>query len=209
MIRKIKSIKSYGIFDNFDWDARVRDKGNNVGQFNKLNIIYGRNYSGKTTLSRIIRSFENGIAHEKYPLAQFELTHDTDGRLSERDLSNHQSIIRVYNKDFVTENLKWLTDEGGSIKPFAIIGQQNVEIEKQILEQEGLLGSVEEGTGLYGDKKIIADAAKNKKDERNRAVNGLDEKLRKKALYIMEMLTTSFRAKLTTGLADFGLQQML
>ena len=28
-------------------------------------------------------------------------------------------------------------------------------------------------------------------------------------LYIMEMLTTLFRAKLTTGLADFGLQQML
>jgi hypothetical protein len=28
-------------------------------------------------------------------------------------------------------------------------------------------------------------------------------------VYIMEMLTTLFRAKLTTGLADFGLQQML
>ena len=28
-------------------------------------------------------------------------------------------------------------------------------------------------------------------------------------LYVMEMLTTLFRAKLTTGLADFGLQQML
>jgi hypothetical protein len=30
-----------------------------------------------------------------------------------------------------------------------------------------------------------------------------------KSVYVMEMLTTLFRAKLTTGLADFGLQQML
>ena len=31
----------------------VRDDGNNVAEFKKINILYGRNYSGKTTLSRI------------------------------------------------------------------------------------------------------------------------------------------------------------
>ncbi|MEB3733722.1 AAA family ATPase [Halopseudomonas pachastrellae] len=30
----------------------------NIAEFKKINILYGRNYSGKTTLSRIFRALE-------------------------------------------------------------------------------------------------------------------------------------------------------
>ena len=56
MIKKI-NIGNLGLYQNFQWDLSVRDTpGNNIKEFKKENIIYGRNYSGKTTLSSIIRS---------------------------------------------------------------------------------------------------------------------------------------------------------
>ena len=65
MFTKIKKIDKYAVFNNFDWNEIVRDKGNNVAEFKSINIIYGRNYSGKTTLSRIFRSLEKGELNEK------------------------------------------------------------------------------------------------------------------------------------------------
>ncbi|MCG8613516.1 MAG: AAA family ATPase, partial [Pseudomonadales bacterium] len=40
------------VFKDFRWALSVRDDGNNIAELKKLNILYGRNYSGKTTLSR-------------------------------------------------------------------------------------------------------------------------------------------------------------
>ena len=48
MIKKI-NINNLGLFKSFNWDS-IRDKGNSVIDLKKENIIYGRNYSGKTTL---------------------------------------------------------------------------------------------------------------------------------------------------------------
>ena len=128
MIKKIKYIDKFAVFNGFDWDAIVRDKNDSIAEFKKLNILYGRNYSGKTTLSRIFRAFEKGCKHEKYLSAQFELDHSGNEKLCHESLDNCSYAIRVYNKDFVDENLKWLTDEQGSIKPFAILGEKNIEI---------------------------------------------------------------------------------
>lgn len=42
---------NFGSYKNFKWDDELKE-------FEIINIFYGRNYSGKTTLSRIARSFE-------------------------------------------------------------------------------------------------------------------------------------------------------
>ncbi|MFR0679264.1 AAA family ATPase, partial [Dysgonomonas mossii] len=53
MIKKI-DIQKFGLFSNYNWNSEVgSDPEKDV--FKKVNIIYGRNYSGKTTLSRIFR----------------------------------------------------------------------------------------------------------------------------------------------------------
>ncbi|HEF4762432.1 TPA: AAA family ATPase [Pseudomonas putida] len=52
MINQI-DIASFGSFSELDWKKTVRDSGKNVKTFQRLNILYGRNYSGKTTLSRV------------------------------------------------------------------------------------------------------------------------------------------------------------
>jgi len=181
MIRKIKRINNFGVFNDFDWDTTVRDKGNNIGEFKKLNILYGRNYSGKTTLSRIFRCFEKGELHDKYLNSQFDIIHTENGLLNDQGLNNHPFHVRVYNEDFVNDNLKWLIDEQGHIEPFAIIGAKNIEIENIIKEKEKLLGSDESEIGLRYDFKLKSqEYEKNRKSKENFQKN-LDGRLRDKA----------------------------
>ncbi|MGB0372821.1 MAG: AAA family ATPase, partial [Opitutales bacterium] len=71
MIKKISKITNMGVFQDFDWNQTLRDRGNNVAQFLETNIIYGRNYSGKTTLSRVLRSLENKSLPDKYESPEF------------------------------------------------------------------------------------------------------------------------------------------
>ena len=181
MFKKLKTIKNFAVYPDFDWDSAIRDTGNNIGEFKKLNILYGRNYSGKTSLSRIFRSFEVGAVHIKYPNSKYELVGKGNNFLDETCVRNHEYEIRVYNKDFVNENLKWLTDEEGSIKPFTIIGGQNVETENKISKNKEILGSEELEKGLkyiYIQKnKQFAD----KVSYRSQAETSLEVKLRNKA----------------------------
>ena len=181
MIKKIKTIKDYAVFKNFDWDSSVRDKGNNISEFKKVNIIYGRNYSGKTTLSRIFRSFEKEELHEKYPNSKFELKHTGTQLLNQVNLQNHNYTIRVYNKDFVSDNLKCLINPEESIEAFAVVGEENVDIEKKIREKEEELGDENSKTGLKYQLLIEEEKRKKKEDSYNEVSQSLESKLRKKA----------------------------
>lgn len=181
MIKKIKTIKDYAVFNNFDWDSSVRDKGNNISEFKKVNIIYGRNYSGKTTLSRIFRSFEKEELHEKYPNSKFELKHTGTQLLNQVNLQNHNYTIRVYNKDFVADNLKCLINPEESIEAFAVVGKENIDIEKKIREKEEELGEENSEAGLKHQYLIEERKYRKKEDSYNEASQSLESKLRKKA----------------------------
>ena len=41
-IKKIDSIKNMAVFRDFRWASSLRDNGNNVAEFKKINILYGR-----------------------------------------------------------------------------------------------------------------------------------------------------------------------
>jgi hypothetical protein len=180
MITKIKSISNLGVFKNFNWDTTVRDKGNNISKFKKFNILYGRNYSGKTILSRIIQSLEKGQLSKKCIGAIFVINCD-DEDITQNNLNEHSLNIRVYNEDFVDENLSFLKNEDGDIQPFAVLGEQNVEIENQIKEKEKTLGSEETKTGLVYDLSQKKSEYLRKKQEREDAQVELENKLTNKA----------------------------
>lgn len=63
MITKFKSIKNLAVFQNFEWDNTVKEKNGTIKEFKDINILYGRNYSGKTTLSRILRALQAHLNH--------------------------------------------------------------------------------------------------------------------------------------------------
>ena len=155
MIKKFKTITNLAVFKDFNWDNSVRDKDGNVVDFKTINILYGRNYSGKTTLSRIIRAMETGAISDKYCNPKFEIEFE-DGSIINQDnytTSNHD--IRVFNEDFIRDNLSFLkdTNDNGNIKPFAILGEHNAKLQSDVNDLRTLLGSDEEGneTGLYKD----------------------------------------------------------
>ena len=47
MIKKIGTIKHFAVFENYNWDLSSTDKNGRPLKFEKINILYGRNYSGK------------------------------------------------------------------------------------------------------------------------------------------------------------------
>jgi wobble nucleotide-excising tRNase len=146
MIEKL-DIANFGSFDGFRWDTEVREPHGSIGRFKKLNILYGRNYSGKTTLSRIFRSFEVGQIPARYDNPSFQIK-TANGQWTQAQLNVQGTPIRVYNKDFVEANLAFLRDDQGHIQPFAVLGAKNKEVEQEIEKVKAQLGSKESDTGL-------------------------------------------------------------
>ena len=182
MITKFKSIKNLAVFQNFDWDSSLRDEGNNVISFNSINIFYGRNYSGKTTLSRIVRALEIGSISDKYENPEFTISFTNITDSTQANLTGHNKKIRVFNEDFVRDNLKFITNPEDSILPFAILGG-NAKLEEEIQELKNQLGFKEETkeTGFYLEQKNALDQSKTANKNHQAAFNKLDNQLSDKA----------------------------
>lgn len=142
MITKINKIKDFGVFKNFNGSA--------LPEFKTFNLIYGWNYSGKTTLSRVFRCLEKGKLHDDYLTATFEMENVT------AKYDNTFAVkpnIRVFNSDFVKDNLKWDAD---NIEPIFLLGAENIELQKELKQKETELATAEaeltEAKGLRTEK---------------------------------------------------------
>ena len=99
-IKNLDNVSNCGIF--YDWP-----KGH--VSFGRYNLIYGWNGSGKTTLSRILRSLEKEeidpalTKNEANPKFQFLQLDDT--AIKSSNLSGWQDNVRVFNRDFIEENI--------------------------------------------------------------------------------------------------------
>jgi wobble nucleotide-excising tRNase len=96
------SIKNCGIIR-----SHVNEKS--TPTFRRYNIIFGFNGRGKTTLSRIFRSLEQGALDRSLPPgSQFSVTlNDASTIESDENIDLIRDQIKVFNSDFVTENLRW------------------------------------------------------------------------------------------------------
>lgn len=176
MIKKFNKINNLAVFNNYNWDS-------SVPEFAKINIIYGRNYSGKTTLSRILRAIETQLLPDKYENPSFEISLD-DGTIFSNTALNANSLdVRVFNEDFVRTNLHFLIDPDGEIEPFAILGSDNAEIERAIKDLEVEIGSDIEGseTGLHKQLKDKKKTAQDAIAAHSSACSVLESKLSNKA----------------------------
>lgn len=141
MIKQIKRIKNFGIFSDFTQHGETKD-------FTRYNLIYGWNYSGKTTLSRVFRCFEQECIPPDFHGASFEfVTHD-ESILNEQYLEISHSI-RVFNSDFVDDNLKWNND----LEPIFLIGQDNIDLQDELTSEKDSLIIIDES--VLASKKLI------------------------------------------------------
>jgi wobble nucleotide-excising tRNase len=83
-------IRNFGSFSGLNWKISLKDAGNTVQNFKRLNILYGRNYSGKTTLSRIFRALETGRLPLNYVDSSFSVQGEK-GEVTQAGLSGHAS----------------------------------------------------------------------------------------------------------------------
>ncbi|WP_339838853.1 AAA family ATPase [uncultured Flavobacterium sp.] len=183
MITKLKTINNLAVFQNFIWDTNIRDEGNNVVLFKPINIFYGRNYSGKTTLSRVIRALETGYISDKYENPQFEVCIKDIADVTQNNLTAHGKKIRVFNEDFVKDNLRFIANSEETITPFAIIGG-NTTIEAEIQSLTNDLGSneVDSESGFYLELKNATSTANTALQTFQTENNQLDQQLTAKAL---------------------------
>ncbi|WP_297201575.1 AAA family ATPase [uncultured Pluralibacter sp.] len=174
-------IGSFGSFTDLSWKNSLKDAGNNVQNFKRLNILYGRNYSGKTTLSRIFRALETGRIPHNYVDPNFTIRGDK-GDVTQVGLAGHGYDVRVYNRDFVSDNLSFLVNQtDGEIKTFAIVGEKNKEIEDAITAIQTRLGSVESKAGLRHELEAKKKERDRTKDNHKNASDALEGKLRSHA----------------------------
>jgi wobble nucleotide-excising tRNase len=182
MILKFKTIKNLAVFQNYVWDSSVRNEGGNIATFKDINVIYGRNYSGKTTLSRIIRALEKGEISDKYENPEFEVNIKYTDNATQVNLLSHGKKIRVFNEDFVKDNLRFIVNPDESINPFAILGG-NATVEAEIAALKTELGVNDEGneTGFYLELKNAKTIALSTKQAYDGTNNTLNQQLSRKA----------------------------
>ena len=147
MIKRIRHIKKFGIFSDYSWS-----KAEDINDFKCKNIIYGWNYSGKTMMSRLFSSLENKRLHEKYLDAEFDLVlHDGNKEIYQNKLEDFVYDVRVFNSDYVHDNLKWDSDENLEAISFDI-GKINIDIRDEINKNENQLEKIEGTETLKGRK---------------------------------------------------------
>ncbi len=178
LIEKIDSIKNMAVFQDFQWQLSVSDESK---EFKDINILYGHNGSGKTTLSRIFRALETGFISDKYRESEFKLSFKNEDFATQDSLDSHGQVIRVFNEDFVRDNLHFIIDEEHPINAFAILGEDNTKLKDDIKKHEVALGSEEDKSGLLGEFLDNEEKFKKAKNDYESKVSDLDQKLRDKA----------------------------
>ncbi len=137
MIQRIDSITDFGIFKNYSWSGNP-----GMHDFKEKNILYGWNYSGKTTLSRIFSSLRDQTLHHDFPAGLFKLTYD-QGVIDQSSLGSFPYKVAVYNAEYAKENLHWEYDEHINAIFFEVGDNAKItaQIEKLSLLVEGINGS--------------------------------------------------------------------
>ncbi|MBD3374765.1 AAA family ATPase [candidate division KSB1 bacterium] len=183
MITKFEIIKKFAVFRDFNWDHTVQNSNGSVAQFSDINILYGRNYSGKTTLSRLLRAMQTGYLSDKYESPEFRVKLNDGSEIDQNNYSLRKHLVRVFNEDFIRDNLKFITNPDERIVPFAVIGDENIKIEEQIKALENEIGSdvVGKETGLRS-RLVLATKAKDTAESTfQKARLKLDQQLAKKS----------------------------
>ena len=108
----------------------------------------------------------------------------SDGNTTdEKSIASFTIPIRVFNEDFVKDNLLFIGNPEEGVAPFAVLGE-NAQIESEIQELKGLLGSAEEEneTGLYLERKNAVKDYQKVEKEIKKEKEWLEKKLSFKAL---------------------------
>lgn len=127
IIKRIDQVKGYRGFVN--WQP-----GSNTHDFEKVNLVYGQNGGGKSTLTDLMRA-----CHAEEPLDGVRFAVDVqDGasayvrkQIGDQDLWGR---LRIFDKHFIADNIDFDRADGPAPAAIVTVGEQNVEADRQIAE---------------------------------------------------------------------------
>lgn len=134
-IRRIQKIRSYRAFQNWSDESRPKE-------FARVNLIYSANGGGKSTIASLFRT----CAEPEVPTpdAGLELVVEASrsrSNVSESD-ADFWSRVRVFNADYVRENLRFDDEFGPSPNSLLTLGKPSVDAEKELAEVEAKLAAL-------------------------------------------------------------------
>ena len=130
MITKLVKLKKFGIFKDFTWSE-------GLGKFKKKNLIYGWNYSGKTTLSKLFQTLEFKGSKQYFSNPEFSFEYsDSNGNilgtitnLNYQEASYH---FKVFNSTYI-KDIFISDDMDLDFQPISFyLGDESGELDKQI-----------------------------------------------------------------------------
>lgn len=120
MIIKINRLTNFGNYRQFQWGI--------TANFTKYNLIYGWNYSGKTTLSRLFQVLAMPSELTQWQGCQFEVELQGGAKLTHANLANPQRI-KVFNRDFIQSNFQ---QEHNKAPAVFIVGGNTIHLRNRI-----------------------------------------------------------------------------
>lgn len=154
MLKAIKKIKGLGVYGDYTPPTGTLE-------FGIKNLIYGWNYSGKTTLSRLFAHLERGDYDPE--IGGYTFTFDTDkGNVTEANAKTCGHVVRVFNTDFVHANLNFT---GSPSRPILLLGAESEEIQKEIarlteMRVRVMQGAANQQKAAKADTDALGDAKK-------------------------------------------------
>ncbi|MBD5281434.1 MAG: AAA family ATPase [Bacteroides sp.] len=136
LIRRIKSIKDFGIYKDFKWNGDCPD-------FEKRNIIYGWNYSGKTTLSRFFETI-SVVSDDDAKAISFKILIEDERGKREVEVAIPNLRISVFNSDYIERNLHFEKKDDSKIKGLLFdIGEASSEKREQLKDVKKQIAEID------------------------------------------------------------------
>ena len=165
MIRSIDKIKSLGVYQNYTRPAGIKE-------FAAKNLIYGWNYSGKTTLSRLFSMLEERALHADFSNCEFTFNGGVDA-ITEKNLHECSLSVRVFNSDFIRNNLFF---DSGSCNAILLFGKESEKTQKNI---DGLNRRItESNSSIRSIKKKIDFCIESTQEEKKKAAQNIRQQLK-------------------------------
>ena len=96
MLLRINKLKNFGVYQNFDWGS--------LDDFKNKNLIYGWNYSGKTTISKLFQILEYRYKNICFPRAEFEIAEGLEGLptkiFTQDTINTFPFTVKVFNSEY-------------------------------------------------------------------------------------------------------------
>ncbi len=130
-IQKISKLKKFGIYKDFSWG--------DLTDFKKSGLIYGWNYSGKTTLSKLFQILEFQEDRTRFEESEFKIDYvenNVSKSVTKANITNFPFIVKVFNSDYISRIFTWDEPES-SFDPISFyLGDPAGDIDKKIKKLE-------------------------------------------------------------------------